>query len=106
MSHEKALLNLATERALAIPGLSIVGNASNKASVISFNIEGVHPQDLGTLLDHQGVAIRTGHHCAMPVMRRLGVSGTARVSFAFYNTLDEIKSIFDAIEKIIPMLRG
>ena len=106
MSHEKALLNLATERALAIPGLSIVGNAGNKASVISFNIEGVHPHDLGTLLDHQGVAIRTGHHCAMPVMRRLGISGTARVSFAFYNTLDEIKSIFDAIEKIIPMLRG
>lgn len=106
MSHEKALLNLATERALAIPGLSIVGNAGNKASVISFNIEGVHPHDLGTLLDHQGVAIRTGHHCAMPVMRRLGISGTARVSFAFYNTLDEIKSIFNAIEKIIPMLRG
>ena len=106
MSHEKALLNLATERALAIPGLSIVGNAGNKASVISFNIEGVHPHDLGTLLDHQGVAIRTGHHCAMPVMRRLGISGTARVSFAFYNTLDEIKSIFDAIEKTIPMLRG
>jgi cysteine desulfurase/selenocysteine lyase len=106
MSHEKALLNLATERALAVPGLSIVGNAGNKASVISFNIEGVHPHDLGTLLDHQGVAIRTGHHCAMPVMRRLGISGTARVSFAFYNTLDEIKSIFNAIEKIIPMLRG
>jgi cysteine desulfurase/selenocysteine lyase len=106
MSHEKALLSVATERALAIPDLSIVGNADNKVAVISFNIDRVHPHDLGTLLDHQGVAIRTGHHCAMPVMHRLGISGTARVSFAFYNTLEEIKNIFDGIEKIIPMLRG
>jgi cysteine desulfurase / selenocysteine lyase len=106
MSHEKALLSVATQRALSIPGLSIVGNADNKAAVVSFNIDGVHPNDLGTLLNHQGIAIRTGHHCAMPLMQRLGYSGTARVSFAFYNTLEEVNNIFDAIEKTIPMLRG
>lgn len=104
MVHENELLHRATERATSIPNLTILGTAANKASVLSFNIRGVHPHDLGTLLDHQGIAIRTGHHCAMPVMQRLGVQGTARVSFAFYNTLEEVDSIFDAIEKTIPIL--
>ena len=104
MAHESELLHRATERAASIANLTILGTAANKASVLSFNIKGVHPHDLGTLLDHQGIAIRTGHHCAMPVMQRLGVQGTARVSFAFYNTIKEVDSIFDAIEKTIPIL--
>ena len=104
MAHESELLHRATERAMSISNLTILGMAANKASVLSFNIKGVHPHDLGTLLDHQGIAIRTGHHCAMPVMQRLGVQGTARVSFAFYNTLEEVDSVFDAIEKTIPIL--
>ena len=104
MAHESELLHRATERAASIANLTILGMAANKASVLSFNIKGVHPHDLGTLLDHQGIAIRTGHHCAMPVMQRLGVQGTARVSFAFYNTIKEVDSIFDAIEKTIPIL--
>ena len=104
MAHESELLHRATERATSISNLTILGMAANKASVLSFNIKGVHPHDLGTLLDHQGIAIRTGHHCAMPVMQRLGVQGTARVSFAFYNTLEEVDSVFDAIEKTIPIL--
>ena len=104
MAHESELLHRATERAASIANLTILGTAANKASVLSFNIKGVHPHDLGTLLDHQGIAIRTGHHCAMPVMQRLGVQGTARVSFAFYNTIEEVDSIFDAIEKTIPIL--
>ncbi|MGB1879126.1 MAG: aminotransferase class V-fold PLP-dependent enzyme [Gammaproteobacteria bacterium] len=103
--HEEALLRRATARASAVPGLRIIGQAEHKSSVLSFNIEGVHPQDLGTLLDLHGVAIRTGHHCAMPVMSRFGLSGTARVSFALYNTLDECDRIFDAIEKARAMLQ-
>ena len=104
LAHENKLLRRATERAKLISNLTILGTAANKASVLSFNIKGVHPHDLGTLLDHQGIAIRTGHHCAMPVMQRLGVQGTARLSFAFYNTVEEVDSIFDAIEKTIPIL--
>jgi cysteine desulfurase/selenocysteine lyase len=104
LAHENNLLSRATERAAAISDLTVFGTAANKASVLSFNIKGIHPHDLGTLLDHQGIAIRTGHHCAMPVMQRLGVQGTARVSFAFYNTLEEVDCIFDAIEKTIPIL--
>ena len=102
--HERRLLDTATERASAISGLQIVGRAHDKASVISFVIEGVHPHDLGTLLDHQGIAIRTGHHCAMPVMQRYGIEGTARASFALYNTMDEVNLLFDAITKLKPML--
>jgi len=105
-AHEDAVLAAATARAEAIPGLSIVGRARHKVSVLSFDIAGVHPQDLGTLLDHHGVAIRTGHHCAMPLMRRLGLAGTARASFAFYNTVDEAHAVFDAVERVLPMLRA
>ncbi len=105
IAHENALLERATERANSIKGLDIIGRARHKSAVVSFNVAGVHPHDLGTLLDHQGVAIRTGHHCAMPVMQRFGLSGTARVSFALYNTLAEVDFVFDAIEKVLPMLR-
>ena len=106
LAHEDALLATATERARAIPGLRIVGQARHKAAVLSFDVEGVHPQDLGTLLDLHGVAIRTGHHCAMPVMTRYGLAGTARASFALYNTLDEVHAVFDAVERVLPMLKG
>ncbi len=102
--HEHALLEAATARARAVPGLRIIGSAAHKVGVLSFCIEGVHPQDLGTLLDHHGIAIRTGHHCAMPVMERFGVPGTARVSFALYNTLGEVEQVFDALEKVRTML--
>jgi cysteine desulfurase/selenocysteine lyase len=102
--HEHALLAAATARAEAIPQLKICGTAADKAAVVSFNIDGVHPHDLGTLLDQQGVAIRTGHHCAMPLMARFGLSGTARASFALYNTEAEVHAVFDAIEKVLPML--
>ncbi|MGE0486634.1 MAG: SufS family cysteine desulfurase [Gammaproteobacteria bacterium] len=104
MAHEDALLQAATARALAVPGLRIYGEAAHKAAVLSFDIAGAHPQDLGTLLDHHGIAIRTGHHCAMPVMQRFGIAGTARVSFALYNTLDEVGRIFDALERVRAML--
>ncbi|MEQ8232908.1 MAG: aminotransferase class V-fold PLP-dependent enzyme, partial [Gammaproteobacteria bacterium] len=102
--HEQALLTAATERARAVPGMRIIGTARDKVGVLSFCIEGAHPQDLGTLLDHHGIAIRTGHHCAMPVMERFGVPGTARISFALYNTLEEVDRTFDALEKVRTML--
>ena len=104
LAHEDALLVAATARAQSIAGLRIIGQAAHKAAVVSFEIQGVHPQDLGTLLDHHGVAIRTGHHCAMPVMQHFGVVGTARASFALYNTVAEVHAVFDAIEKVLPML--
>ncbi len=103
-AHERALLDYATARALEIPGLRIIGTAQDKTAVLSFLIDGIHPQDLGVLLDSQGVAIRTGHHCAMPVMQRFGVPGTARASFAFYNTHLEIDTFFAALDKARRML--
>ena len=102
--HEQALLAYATERALQVPGLRLIGTAREKAAVLSFVIEGLHPQDLGVLLDTQGVAIRTGHHCAMPVLSRYGLSGTARASFAFYNTHEEIDHFFAALAKACEIL--
>jgi cysteine desulfurase / selenocysteine lyase len=89
-AHESALLDYATRTLSAIPGLVIVGTAPEKASLVSFTVEGVHPHDLGTILDEDGVAVRTGHHCAMPVMDYFKVPATARASFAIYNTFEEI----------------
>jgi cysteine desulfurase/selenocysteine lyase len=106
LAHEDQLLATATARAEAVPGLRIIGQAARKAAVLSFDIQGVHPQDLGTLLDHHSVAIRTGHHCAMPVMAHYGLVGTARASFALYNTVAEVHAVFDAIDKVLPMLRA
>ena len=103
-AHELELLSVATARARAVPGLRIVGEAAHKAAVLSFNIDGVHPQDLGTLLDQHGIAIRTGHHCAMPVMTHYGIAGTARASFALYNTVAEVHAVFDALEHVRAML--
>jgi len=104
-AHELELLAHATARALAVPGLRIIGTARNKASVLSFVLDGIHPHDIGTILDHEGVAIRTGHHCAMPVMTRYGLPATARASFAFYNTRAEVDALIAAIETVREVFR-
>jgi cysteine desulfurase/selenocysteine lyase len=101
---EHDLLEYATQRLAAMPGLAIVGTAPEKAAVVSFTVEGVHPHDLGTILDHEGVAIRTGHHCAMPVMDFFGVPATARASFAFYNTRAEVDRLVAALDVARGML--
>ena len=102
--HEHDLLAYSTERLSEIPGLRIIGTAREKASVISFVLEGIHPHDIGTILDHEGVAIRTGHHCAEPLMHRFGVPATARASLAFYNTREEIDRLVAAVEKAKELL--
>jgi len=103
-AYEAGLLDYATERLSAVPGLTIVGTAPAKASLVSFVIDGVHPHDLGTILDAEGVAIRTGHHCAMPVMDFFEVPATARASFAFYNTRAEIDALVAALGRAREML--
>jgi cysteine desulfurase/selenocysteine lyase len=100
VAHEHRLLEYATERALQVPGLKIIGTAANKAAVLSFTLDHVHPHDIGTFLDFEGVAVRAGHHCAMPVMQRFDVPATARASFAFYNTLEEVDALIAAIESV------
>lgn len=95
--YEHELLDYATARALEVEGLRIIGTAKDKASILSFVVDSVHPHDLGTILDHEGIAIRTGHHCAMPVMDRYQVPATARASFAFYNTRQEIDVFIDGL---------
>jgi len=100
-AYEHQLLEQATERLLAIPGVRIIGTAPRKAAIISFVIDGIHPHDIGTLLDQEGIAIRAGHHCAQPLMARYGVPATARASFAFYNLPSEIEALGAAIEKTI-----
>lgn len=102
-AYEKELLDYATERVRALPGVRIIGTAGKKAAVMSFEIKGVHPHDVGTILNEDGVAIRTGHHCAQPVMQFYGVPATARASFAFYNTKQEIDKLVDGILKVQEM---
>lgn len=104
-NYENELLQYATAQLEQIDGLRIVGKAKNKVSVASFVIEGVHPQDIGILLDNQGVAVRTGHHCTQPLMNRLGLPGTIRASFALYNTREEIDILIAALNKAIKLLR-
>jgi cysteine desulfurase/selenocysteine lyase len=99
-AYEHELLEYATMRLSEIPGLRIIGTARQKASVLAFVLEGIHPHDIGTILDREGVAIRAGHHCAMPVMQRFCVPATARASFAFYNTRQEIDQLAAAIVKV------
>jgi cysteine desulfurase/selenocysteine lyase len=103
-AYERELLEYGTKMLLEIPGLKIIGTAKEKASVISFVLEGIHPHDIGTILDYEGVAIRTGHHCAQPVMQRFGIPATARASFAFYNTKDEIDVLVKALYKVKEVL--
>lgn len=98
--YEHDLLVAATEKMVALDGVRIIGTAQQKASVLSFMIKGVHPHDVGTIFDQQGVAIRTGHHCAQPVMQFFGISATARASFAFYNTMAEVDALIDGIKKV------
>ena len=103
-AHEQELLEYGTRKLSAIAGLTIIGTAREKASVISFTLEGVHPHDLGTLVDHFGIALRTGHHCAMPVMQFFNLPATARASFGLYNTIAEIDLLAAAIERVRSML--
>lgn len=98
-AHEQALLAYAEEKARATPGIKLVGTAARKTSVMSFLLEGAHPADLGVLLDKQGVAVRTGNHCAQPIMDQFCIPGTVRASFSFYNTFAEVDRLFAAIEK-------
>ena len=99
--HEHRLLEHATERLAGIPGVRIIGNAKEKASVLSFVVEGTSALDVGTQLDLDGVAVRTGHHCCQPLMERFGIAGTARASFAMYNTLEEVDAFADSLERIV-----
>jgi cysteine desulfurase/selenocysteine lyase len=99
-AHEHELLTYATEKISAVPGVSLIGTAKERAGVISFVVEGVHPHDVGTILDQEGIAIRTGHHCSQPVMERFGIPATARASFAVYNTFGEIDALVRGIGKV------
>jgi len=99
-AHEHGLLAYATEKIMTVPGARIIGKARERSAILSFLIEGVHPHDVATIVDKEGVAIRAGHHCAMPAMQRFGVPATARASFALYNTKEEIDSLIDALLKI------
>lgn len=98
--YEHELLTYATERISMIPGVKIIGNSSSKVAVISFTMEGIHPHDVGTLLNQEGIAVRTGHHCAQPIMQRFNIPATSRASFAFYNTKDEADALIEGIQTV------
>jgi len=104
-THEQELLAYATRRLQEIDGLRIIGTAAEKASVISFTLAGVHPHDIGTILDQEGIAIRTGHHCAQPIMMRFNIPATGRASFGMYNTLEEADVLVDGLRKVIEVFR-
>jgi cysteine desulfurase/selenocysteine lyase len=104
-AHENDLLAYATARLTAIPGLRVIGTAAHKAAVLSFTLEGIHPHDVGTVLDREGVAVRTGHHCAQPVMDFFRVPATSRASFGLYNTRAEVDVLFAGLEKVVEMFR-
>lgn len=103
--HERRLTEYATEEMRRIGGMRIIGTAAEKGGVISFLVGNIHPFDIGTLLDQQGVAIRTGHHCAQPLIDKLGIPGTARVSFAMYNTAEEVEAFIAALKRAISILQ-
>jgi cysteine desulfurase/selenocysteine lyase len=102
--HENELLAYATEQLVQLPGVRIIGTAANKVSVVSFVIDKVHPQDVGILLDNRGIAVRTGHHCAQPLMQCYGIPGTIRASFAMYNTREEVDKLIEGLQKALKML--
>ncbi len=104
-AHEDNLLSYATERLSAIPGLRVIGTAREKAAVLSFTLEGVHPHDVGTVLDREGVAVRTGHHCAQPVMDFFKIPATSRASFGLYNTREEVDVLAAGLGKVVKMFR-
>ena len=103
--HEHILLQALTAGLKQVEGLKIIGNAKEKSSLVSFWIDQIHPYDIGTLLDQMGIAVRTGHHCAQPIMDFFKISGTVRVSFAFYNTLEEVEIFIKSLQKVLKMLR-
>lgn len=105
IEHEKALLDYATQELSKIPDLKIIGTASHKVGVISFLLEGIHPHDIGTILDTHGIAIRSGHHCAMPIMEFYGIPATARISFGIYNTFSDIDQLIDALHQVKRMFK-
>jgi cysteine desulfurase/selenocysteine lyase len=102
--YEHQLLEYATSRLQGIPGLTLIGTAAQKAAVVSFTLEGIHPHDIGTILDTEGVAIRTGHHCAMPVMEFYKIPATARASMSFYNTFEKIDRLVAALHRARSLL--
>ena len=104
-AHEHDLLDYATKAASEVPGLRIIGTAPEKASILSFLLEGVHAHDIGTILDHEGIAVRAGHHCTMPLMHRFGVAATTRASFGLYNTRKEIDALIAGIHKVKEVIR-
>ncbi len=103
-SYENRIVQQALQMLQTIPGMRLIGKAAHRAGVISFVVDGIHPSDIGTLVDKMGVAVRTGHHCAQPVMTRFEVPGTVRASFAIYNTEEEVKIFVQAVEKAVNML--
>ncbi|KGN82831.1 cysteine sulfinate desulfinase [Porphyromonas cangingivalis] len=105
MKYEEELLAYATEQLLTLDGIKIHGTSKTKEAVISFTFEGLHPYDVGMLIDRMGIAVRTGHHCAQPLMHELGLDGTIRASFAFYNTKEDIDALIVALQRVLPMLR-
>ena len=104
-AYEEELLQYGTAALEKIPGLKIYGTAPQKTAVISFNVKGIHPYDIGSILDKLGIAVRTGHHCAQPIMDYYQIPGTVRASFSFYNTFEEIDSMVEALKKAIQMLQ-
>ncbi len=102
-THEKALTDYALQRLREIPAMRIIGEAEERGAVISFNVGDIHPSDLGTLLDRLGIAVRTGHHCAQPLMQRMGIPGTVRASFALYNTKEEVDALVAAVDRVRKM---
>lgn len=101
--HELLLANRATQLLSEIPGVNLIGTAKEKAGIVSFTINGVHPHDIGSILDGEGIAIRAGHHCCMPLMTRYKIPATARASFALYNTLDEAEALAAGVRKVQEM---
>jgi len=104
-AHEHHLLTYATDKLMEIEGMRIFGTAAEKSSVISFLVGNIHPYDVGMLLDKLGIAVRTGHHCAQPLIDSFGIPGTVRASFAFYNTTEEIDVFIEALKRVVGMLR-
>ena len=102
-AHEKALTDYALQQLRQIPGMRIIGEADERGAVVSFNVGDIHPSDLGTLLDRLGIAVRTGHHCAQPLMQRMGIPGTVRASFALYNTMAEVDALVVAVDRVRKM---
>ena len=105
VNYEEGLLQYATEQLTQIDGLRIYGDNNHKTAVLSFNIDSIHPYDVGTLLDKMGIAVRTGHHCAQPIMDYYKIPGTIRASFAFYNTHDEVDTFVNGVQRAVAMLR-